>query len=89
MKSNTLRTIFEWALAMSLLLSIVFFVQFLMRTRQVRGYQLEMSRYQNNHVMLNMIQNDLSEYAKTHPDFKTFMEAKPAAPAAASKPLAK
>jgi hypothetical protein len=83
MKSNTLRTIFEWALAMSLLLSVIFFIQFFMRTRQERSYQAEMSRFQNTHMMLNMVQNDLGEYAKTHPDLKTFMEAKPAAPAPA------
>lgn len=87
MKSNTLRTVFEWALAMSLLLSVIFFIQFFMRTRQERGLQAEMSQFQNSHMMLNMLQNDLNEYIKTHPDLKTYLEARPAAaPAPAAKP---
>ena len=61
-----------------------------MRTRQARAYQptfqAEMANFQNNRMMLNMLQNDLNEYIKTHPDLKTYLEAKPAAPAQAAKP---
>ncbi|MGN6553562.1 MAG: hypothetical protein ACTHLW_07550 [Verrucomicrobiota bacterium] len=72
MKNNLLKNVLDWVLATSVLLSVVFFVQFYFRTKDFRttqaSLQLEMAKYQNNRQMLPLLINDTLEYNKAHPD---------------------
>lgn len=101
MKNNLLRNVLDWALATSVLLTVIFFVQFYFRTKEYRTLsgtlQVEMQKYQNNHAVLNVLVTETIEYSKTHSDAnltKILDTLKPAAapapaPAAAAKPAGK
>src|SRR5947208_1283091 len=62
------RTILEWALATSLVLSLVFLFQFYNRSHQARVFQMEIGQIQQNHLRvnqtLNAILNDTLEYSR-------------------------
>jgi hypothetical protein len=68
MKSNLFTTILNWVLVTSLVLSIVFCVQFFFRTRELRSqtalFQQEMARLQNNRSLLSALANEVMEYSK-------------------------
>ena len=78
MKNNLLRTVLEWGLVTSLLLSIYFFVKFCFRSRDLRilqpQYQNEMAKYQNNRVMLNSLVAECLEYRKTNPSIDPVLQ---------------
>jgi hypothetical protein len=74
MKSNPLKTVLEWVLVTSLLVSIVCFVQFLNRSRTLRTFQGEMVRYQSTHNMLNALLADCVEYSKRNPAINPILE---------------
>lgn len=78
MKNNLLKNVLDWMLATSLLLSIWLFVKYSMQAREFRAtqntLQVEMSAYQNNHGVLNMIFKDSEEYAKTHSDLNRILD---------------
>jgi hypothetical protein len=71
MKNNTLRTVLEWGIVTSLLLSIFFFVKFCFRSREYRTLQpqlqSEMAKYQYNQRVIQSLVNDCMEYRKTNP----------------------
>ena len=97
MKSNLLKNVLDWVLATSVLLTVVFFVQFFFRTKELRTMngtlQVEMQKYQNNHTILNALITDTIEYSRTHPDAnlsRILESVKPVPPpggAASAKPL--
>ena len=99
MKNSLLRNVLDWVLATSVLLTVIFFVQFYFRTKESRSLnitmQTEMQKYQNNHAVLNLLVNETVEYSKTHPDanlsriMDTLKPAAAPAPAAATKPAGK
>jgi hypothetical protein len=96
MKSNLLRTFFEWALITSVLMSIGFFGWYYSESRAVRicNSQLATAQagYQNNHAVMGVLLGECREYAKTNADMARLLEGgRPAAPAApgALKPRAK
>ena len=71
MKNNVLRTVLEWGIVTSLLLSIFFFVKFCFRSREVRTLQPqlqnEFAKYRNNQMVIQSLVNDCMEYRKTNP----------------------
>ena len=88
MKNNLFTTILSWVLVTSLVLSVVFSIQFFFRTREMRMLQGEMARYQNTRAYVNMLVNDILEYYKTDPGIAPVLETigiklKPGAGAAA------
>jgi hypothetical protein len=99
MKSSLLKNVLDWVLATSVLLSIVFSVQFYFRTKELRTMnatlQAEMQKYQNNNGILSALINDTIEYSKAHPDAnlsRILESVKPvpaSGPATATKPTAK
>jgi hypothetical protein len=64
MKNNLLTTVLTWVLATSLVLSMVFVVQFFFKTRELRRHQGEMARAQNTRAFANLLVSDTLEYAK-------------------------
>ena len=100
MKNSLFRNVLDWVLATSVLLTIIFFVQFYFRTKESRSLsftmQTEMQKYQNNHAVLNLLVGETVEYSKMHsdPNLARILETlKPAAvapaPATATKPIGK
>lgn len=95
MKSNLLRTFFEWALITSVLMSVGFFYWFWTKSRQVRSYQNQIGTaeagIQQNNAVMRMLWNESEDYAKTHPELtpvlQSLLQAQPAAPSSA--PVAK
>lgn len=64
MKNNLFTTVLGWLLATSVILSIVFCLQFIFRTREMRRLQAQVSRYQNTHAVLNVLLNDVVDYSR-------------------------
>lgn len=97
MKSNLLKNVLDWVLATGVLLSIIFFVQFYFRTKELRALnitvQTQMAQLQNTRQILTLLVNETAEYNKAHPDAnlaRILDSVKPApAPAAATKPAGK
>ena len=97
MKNSLLRNVLDWVLATSVLLTVIFAVQFYFRTTEYRTLtgtlQAEVQKYQNNHALLNLLVSETVEYSKTHPDpnlTRSLESLKPAtASAAATKPAGK
>ena len=95
MKSNLLRTFFEWALITSVLMSVGFFYWFWNKSRQSRMYQTQIGAaeagIQQNNVVMRMLFNECQEYAKTNPQLTPVLqsllsEPLPPASAPAKKP---
>src|SRR5262249_32099369 len=97
MKSNLLRTFFEWALITSLLMSVGFFAWYVVESRGVRACDSQMAVAQvglrNVRTVMGVLQIECKEYAKTNGDMQRLLPtlgAHPAAaPAATSKPASK
>ena len=83
MKSNLLRTFFEWALITSVLMSVLFFAWYLVKSRQARAYNAQIAqadlRLQNNHNLMAIVQ----AYARTNAELAKFLAPPAAAPAPA------
>ena len=95
MKSNSLTTILNWALAASAILSIVFFIQYFFRTRELRTLQpqvqMEVAKYNNAQVFVKLLSDDLTEYSKHDPGILPLLKsvsAKPAQTGEATNPPA-
>ena len=67
MKNNALTTILNWMLATSVLVSVICFVRFFNRTRDIRSYQRGVVAYQTTHTVLNMLIADTVEYSRRNP----------------------
>ena len=74
MKNNLSTTVLTWLLATSVILSIVFCLQFVFRTRELRRLQGEVARYQTTHTMLNVLLNDLATYSRRDPGINPILE---------------
>ena len=64
MKCNLITTLLTWVLAASLILSVFFSIKFFFQTKELRTYQVETTRYQNTHSVLNALLGDLVQYSK-------------------------
>ena len=97
MKTNLLRTVLEWGLITSLVLSSYFFVRLYFQSKQQRAANGEVTEFQSNNSTMNQLFNELLAYGKTHPDIERLLDpyrqpqaAAPApAPASAPKPPGK
>jgi hypothetical protein len=74
MKNNLFTTVLSWLLATSVILSVVFCLQFIFRTRELRRLQNEMARYQNTHQVLNILLNDLAQYSRRDPGITPILQ---------------
>jgi len=87
MKSNLLRTFFEWALITSVLMSVLFFGWYLVKSRQARAYDSQIAqaqlRLQNGQNMMAALQAACQMYARTNADLAKFLAPPAAAPAPA------
>ena len=86
MKNSLFTTVLMWLLATSAILSIVFCLQFIFRTRELFTRQAEMGRYQNNHQLLNVLIGDLREYSKRNPAINPILQ--PLGPGRTNAPAA-
>ena len=93
MKNNPVRTVAEWVLIASVVLSVIFFVQFSNRSRTLRklntSLQKELGTYQNTHTVFNLLMTDALEYSKQHPDIDPILESVGAKSARTAKPAGK
>jgi hypothetical protein len=92
MKSNLLRTFFEWALITSVLMSVLFLAWFIVRSRQARAYNVQIARaqvrLQYNRNVMAMLATECQAYARTNADMARFLAPAPApaiTPASATK----
>jgi hypothetical protein len=91
MKSNLLRTFFEWALITSLLMSVGFFGWYYAASRGIRICEANIAagqaRFQNNHTVMGVLLFECKTYAKTNAEMARLLESfkapAPAAPAPA------
>ncbi|HET7625659.1 MAG TPA: hypothetical protein VFM25_10390 [Verrucomicrobiae bacterium] len=77
--NNTLtKNILDWILATSMVLAVVFFVQYFFRSRELRSTQSAMqanaAKYQNNHNAINLLLAETAKYAETHPDINPVLK---------------
>lgn len=81
MKCETTNTILTFVLGALTLLSVVFALQTIFRTRELRSLQMAIPE-QNYMMTVQLLYNDAVEYGKTHPDINrllpTTQTAKPA-----------
>jgi len=81
MKSNLLRTILEWALATSVLLSVFFLMKYFNQTHETRIIQGQMqpliAASQNNHAVLGRLIQDSLEYGKRDPSIDSVLQSIP------------
>lgn len=101
MKNNLLRTVSDWLLATSVILSAILFMQFYFRSHEMRAVNAELqndvAKLQEFRARVNLLMAEVMEYSKQHPAINPLLEsvgAKPPsnpapAPAAAPKPPAK
>lgn len=78
MKSNLTKTLLDWALATSVLLGVIFFAQYFVKSRAFRSesgpMQQELLRVQANRAVLNALLGESVEYSKKNPAFKPVLE---------------
>lgn len=79
MKSNPLRTFFEWALITSVLMSVGFCAYFLIKSHAERASNYQFGNSQaidaNNRAFLSSLGTQCQEYAKTNAEFARFFAA--------------
>ena len=94
MKSNPLRTFFEWALITSVLMSVLFLAWYIVKSRQARAYNVQIARaqvrLQYNRSVMAMLAAECQAYARTNADMAKLLAPTatipaPAAPAKGSK----
>jgi len=82
MKTGTTNTILTLALTVLVLAGVLFALQAIFRTRELRTLQAQTIVCQSNLNRLNLLLNEAVQYGKTHPDINPVLqpfEAKPAA----------
>jgi hypothetical protein len=88
MKSNLLRTFFEWALITSVLMSVLFLAWFIVKSRQARAYNVQIARaqvrLQYNRNVMAMLAAECQAYARTNADMAKLLN--PSAVPAATAP---
>ncbi len=88
MKSNLLRSVLEWALITSLLLSVYFFVNYYFKSKQQRLYQGEVRVYQTRHQRLQVLVNEAAAYSQRDPSILPILEIVGAKPVRTNAPAA-
>jgi len=85
MKSNLLRTFFEWALITSILMSVLFFAWFFVKSHEARGYNVQLARaqvsLQLNRNRMAILAAECQAYARTNADLARLLAPPAAAPA--------
>lgn len=82
MKSGTTNTVLTWVLAVIVLAGVLFALQTIFRSRELRTLQAQVIGCQSSMNRLNLVLNEAVQYGKTHPDIDHVLqpfEAKPAA----------
>jgi|GEM_PF-6860514 len=80
MKSETMNTVLNLALAVLALVGVILAMRTIMLTRTLRTYQ--MAPVYNNYLMtVQSMAADAAKYADTHPDLKQLMQGPGAKPA--------
>ncbi len=74
MRSNPLTTALTWILGTSVILSVIFSIQFLFRTRELRTLQGQLGQIQATQQRLNQLLNDVAEYGSHNPAIKPVLE---------------
>ncbi len=74
MKNSLFVTVLSWLLATSLILSIVFCLQFTFRTRDLRLFQAQIATYQQTHQVLNILLQDLAAYSRQDPGINPILQ---------------
>jgi hypothetical protein len=67
MNSGTLTSILRGCLAMSLLLSTFFFVQYYFRTSELRRFQWQVARQQQTRAVVTALVKDVLDYSGRNP----------------------
>jgi hypothetical protein len=91
MKSNVVRTLLDWVLLASLVLSIVYLILFFQRPRELRNLQgtltVEAQNRQTRMALLNALATEATRYSERHPGMKQLLESiRPASTAAVTNP---
>jgi hypothetical protein len=87
MNSKGINTALQAVLAVSLVVSIILFLQFFFQTRQARALQVQIVRYQQMRAAVNMLLADVNEYSKRNSAILPLLQS--VAPAATNNPPAK
>ncbi|HKI69424.1 MAG TPA: hypothetical protein VKA67_07545, partial [Verrucomicrobiae bacterium] len=74
MKSNPFTTALTWLLGTSVILSVIFSIQYLFRTRELRSLQSQVAQYQMTQQHMNQLLADLVEYSKHDPAIQPILE---------------
>jgi len=81
MKSNLLRTVLEWALATSVLLSVWFLMKYYNQTHEARIFQGQMQAdnavVQNNNAVMSRLIQESFEYSKRNPAIDPVLQSIP------------
>jgi len=73
MKCETTNTVLTFVLGALTLLSVIFALQTIFRTREMRS--LQMAIPEKNYMMtVQLLYNDATEYSKTHPEMNRFLQ---------------
>jgi len=81
MKSETTNTVLTFVLGVLVLAGVLFALQSIFRSRELRNLQAQTIACQSNMNRLNMLMNEAVVYGKVHPDINRVLqpfEAKPA-----------
>jgi hypothetical protein len=81
MKCEITNTILTFVLGVLLVLGVIFALQAVNYTRDLRALNMQLENAQRNFNSLNLLLNDAIQYGKTHPDINPVLqpfEAKPA-----------
>lgn len=81
MKSGTTNAVLTFVLAVLVLAGVLFVLQTIFRTRELRTMQAQTIACQSNLNHLNLLLNDAVQYGKTHPDIDPVLEPFEAKPA--------
>jgi len=82
MKSGITNTVLTWVLAVIVLAGVLFALQTIFRSRELRMLQSQVIVCQSTMNRLNVVLNEAVQYGKTHPDIDHVLqpfETKPAA----------
>lgn len=82
MKCETTNAILTFVLGVLVMLGVVFALQTINHTRELRSLQMRLVATQRNINVLNLLLNESVQYGKTHPDINPVIqpfETKPAA----------
>lgn len=74
MKSGTTNIVLTWVLAVLLLAGVLFALQTIFRSRELRALQIQTFACQSTLQRLNVVLNEAVEYGKTHPDINKVLE---------------